>query len=242
MLIYPAIDLKEGKCVRLRQGRKDDSTVFSEEPEAMAKHWESQGARFLHVVDLDGAFEGLPRNLEVITRIAETVQIPIQVGGGIRTDEAADELLAGGVSRLIVGTAALKDTDWFAELARRHEGKVAVGVDAKDGNVAVKGWVEVTDTPVLDFLNLLEGIPLAALIYTDIHRDGMMNGPNVEATCRVAENTSIPVIASGGITSIDDVRRLSALPLNGMIIGRAIYEGSIQLPETLAVVQQAQQN
>jgi phosphoribosylformimino-5-aminoimidazole carboxamide ribotide isomerase len=239
MLIYPAIDLKEGKCVRLRQGRAEDSTVFSEKPEDMARHWQELGAQFLHVVDLDGAFEGRPANLQTIQRITEAVRLPVQVGGGIRTDAAARDLLRAGVSRLIIGTAALRDPVWFVDLANRFEGKIAVGIDAREGRIAVKGWVEVSDTPVLEFLPRLEGIPLAALIYTDILRDGMMHGPNFGGIAGVVGRTSIPVIASGGITRIEDVRRLAAMPLNGMVIGRALYEGTIALPEALETVRQA---
>jgi phosphoribosylformimino-5-aminoimidazole carboxamide ribotide isomerase len=239
MLIYPAIDLKEGKCVRLRQGRAEDSTVFSEKPEAMARHWQDLGAQFLHVVDLDGAFQGKPANLDTVRRIADAVRIPVQVGGGVRTDSAACDLLQAGVSRLIIGTAALREPDWFAGLASRFEGKIAVGIDAREGRVAVKGWVEVSDTPALEFLPRLEGLPLAALVYTDISRDGMMHGPNFGGIEAVVERTRIPVIASGGIARIEDVRRLAALPLNGMIIGRALYEGTIALPEALEAARQA---
>ncbi|MDP6116352.1 MAG: 1-(5-phosphoribosyl)-5-[(5-phosphoribosylamino)methylideneamino]imidazole-4-carboxamide isomerase [Planctomycetota bacterium] len=235
MLIYPAIDLKDGKCVRLRQGRADDTTVFSEQPEDMAQRWQDKGAEFLHVVDLDGAFEGRPANIEAIARIASAVEIPIQVGGGIRTDEAAGELIDLGISRLIIGTAALREPEWFADLARTFEGKIAVGIDAQNGKVAIKGWVEVSETTVFDFLPDLEALPLSALIYTDISKDGMMAGPNFESTEEVATKTSIPVIASGGVTTIEDVKRLSMLPLNGMIIGRAIYEGTIELEEAIRV-------
>ena len=235
MLIYPAIDLKDGKCVRLRQGRADDTTVFSEQPGDMAQRWQDKGAEFLHVVDLDGAFEGKPANIEAIARIASAVEIPIQVGGGIRTDEAAGELIDLGISRLIIGTAALREPEWFADLARTFEGKIAAGIDAQNGKVAIKGWVEVSETTVFDFLPNLEALPLSALIYTDISKDGMMAGPNFESTGEVATKTSIPVIASGGVTTIDDVERLSMLPLNGMIIGRAIYEGTIELEEAIRV-------
>jgi phosphoribosylformimino-5-aminoimidazole carboxamide ribotide isomerase len=187
-------------------------------------------------VDLDGAFQGQPVNLAAIARIARSVHIPIQVGGGIRTHDAANQLLEVGVHRLILGTAAIQNPAWFADLARRFHGRIAVGVDAKEGRVAVRGWAEVSDTPAIDFIRRLEGIPLAALIYTDIHRDGMMSGPNFDATAEVARTSPAPVIASGGITSIQDVRRLAALPLNGMIIGRALYEGTISLPEALREV------
>jgi phosphoribosylformimino-5-aminoimidazole carboxamide ribotide isomerase len=235
MLIYPAIDLKDGKCVRLRQGRADDTTVFSEQPGDMAQRWQDKGAEFLHVVDLDGAFEGRPANIGAIARIASAVEIPIQVGGGIRTDEAAGELIDLGISRLIIGTAALREPEWFADLATTFEGKIAAGIDAQNGKVAIKGWVEVSETTVFDFLPSLEALPLSALIYTDISKDGMMAGPNFESTEEVATKTSIPVIASGGVTTIEDVKRLSMLPLNGMIIGRAIYEGTIELEEAIRV-------
>ncbi|MBI2194756.1 MAG: 1-(5-phosphoribosyl)-5-[(5-phosphoribosylamino)methylideneamino]imidazole-4-carboxamide isomerase [Planctomycetes bacterium] len=239
MLIYPAIDLQQGRCVRLRQGRPEASTVFSEDPAEAATRWAQAGAEFLHVVDLDGAFEGQPKNRSSIERILQAVRVPVQVGGGIRTAEAVEEMLRLGVARVILGTAALEDTAGFSVLAGRFPGRIALGLDARDGRVAVKGWAEVSDIPALDLLTRVSSLPLAAVVYTDIRRDGMMAGPNLEATRAVAEKAAVPVIASGGIATLEDVRRLARLPLGGMIIGRALYEGRIELSQAIQAAREA---
>jgi phosphoribosylformimino-5-aminoimidazole carboxamide ribotide isomerase len=231
MLLIPAIDLKDGLCVRLRQGRMEDDTVFSDDPVAMARHWVERGARRLHLVDLNGAFAGEPINGEIVKAIAKAFpDLPIQIGGGIRTPEIIEAYLSAGVQWLIIGTKAVREPEFVGEMCKRFPGHIMVGLDAKDGMVATDGWANVTDINVIDLAKRFENDGVSSIIYTDINRDGMMQGVNIDATVRLAQSMSIPVIASGGITNLDDVRGLCAVAksgIEGAITGRAIYEGSL---------------
>lgn len=233
MLLIPAIDLKDGKCVRLRQGRMDDDTVFSDDPVAMAKKWVEAGARRLHIVDLDGAIAGKPVNGSVIKSIAQAFpNIPIQVGGGIRDDDTIEAYLAMGVSFVIIGTRAVNTPHFVADACAEFPGRIMVGLDAKNGKVAIDGWSKLSHHDVIDIAQRFEKDGVEAIIYTDISRDGMMAGVNVDATVELAKAISIPVIASGGITTMDDIRALCAVAdtgITGAIVGRALYEGSIEL-------------
>ncbi len=235
MIILPAIDIKDGRCVRLTQGRMDAETVYSNDPTEVARKWETLGAGIIHLVDLNGAIEGSAMNFDVIKRIKESVSIPVQIGGGIRDERTAAVYLEEvGVKRVIIGTAAYEDPEFLKSLTRRYPGRIAVGIDAKDGRVAIKGWVTVTDERAVTLARRLEGIGVASIIYTDISRDGMLSGPNVEATREMAEAVDIPVIASGGISSIKDIESYKGVPLEGIIIGKALYAGSIDLKDAVA--------
>jgi phosphoribosylformimino-5-aminoimidazole carboxamide ribotide isomerase len=235
MLIIPAIDLKDGQCVRLRQGLMDDSTVFSDDPLTIARRWVDAGCRRLHLVDLNGAFAGEPVNGELVMDIAAAwPELPIQIGGGIRTLETAEHYVKAGVSYIIIGTRAVKEPAFVAEACRAFPGKVIVGLDAKDGLVATDGWAEVSSVRAADLAKRFEADGVAAIVYTDIARDGMMQGVNVEATVGMARASTIPVIASGGITNLDDIRALKAVAdagICGAITGRAIYEGTLDVAE-----------
>ena len=239
MIIFPAIDLKDGLCVRLMQGDPERATVYGRDPVAMAARWVQEGARWLHLVDLDGAFSKGPKNREAVAAIAKSLTIPVQVGGGIRTLATIQEYLDMGVGRVILGTVALRDPDLVAAACRLYPRRIALGIDARDGMVAVEGWQEATDTDVRSLAERYSHLDLAAIIYTDIHRDGMSTGVNVDATRRLLESTAIPVIASGGVASLDDIRDLMplvSLGLEGVIVGRALYNGTVRLPEALAWV------
>lgn len=231
MLLIPAIDLKDGKCVRLRQGRMNDDTVFSERPVEVAGRWVEQGARRLHLVDLNGAFAGEPVNGDAIHAIAEKYpELPLQVGGGIRDERTIERYLERGVTYCIIGTQAVKDPGFVTRACDSFPGHIIVGLDAKDGMVAINGWAEVTDLGVIDLAKRFEHDGVSAIVYTDIGRDGMMSGVNVEATAELANAISIPVVASGGITDLDDIRALCAARSNNItaaITGRAIYEGTL---------------
>ncbi len=230
----PAIDIQHGRCVRLEKGAFDRETVYGDDPVAMALQWQAAGASRLHVVDLDGAREGSPRNHELIAGIAMTLDIPVQVGGGIRDAETVEKLLLLGVDRCILGTRAAQDRTWAAEMFRRFGERLILGIDAKDGRVAVKGWVETTALTAAALANELKPAGAAQVIYTDISRDGMLTGPNVEATARLARASGLAIIASGGLASLDDLRRLSRHPgIEGAIIGRALYTGAIDLAEAV---------
>lgn len=238
MIIFPAIDLKGGLCVRLMQGDPDRATVYGKDPVAVAKHWESEGAEWLHLVDLDGAFTKAPVNRSIILKIAESVSIPVEVGGGIRSLENVEDYLSAGIARVIIGTAALRQPEILEEACLRHPGKVALGLDAREGRVAVEGWKEATDTDAVSLVLRFGKLPLAAVIYTDIHRDGMQTGVNIEATQRLLEDTGIPVIASGGVSTLEDIKKLLPLVplgLQGVITGRAIYEGTLNLRQAIAL-------
>ncbi len=235
MLIIPAIDLKDGQCVRLRQGLMEDSTVFSDDPVAMAARWVDAGCRRLHLVDLNGAFAGEPVNGEVVTAIAAAYpELPIQIGGGIRSLETIEHYVRAGVSYVIIGTRAVKEPEFVAEACTAFPGRVIVGLDAKDGLVATDGWAEVSQLRATDLARRFEADGVSAIVYTDIARDGMMQGVNVEATLAMARASRIPVIASGGITDIEDIRALAAVAgegICGAITGRAIYEGTLAVAE-----------
>lgn len=233
MLLIPAIDLKDGKCVRLRQGRMNDETVFSDDPVDMAGKWIDAGCKRLHLIDLNGAFEGKPVNADVINRIAETYpDVPIQVGGGIRNEDTISTYLDAGVSYVIIGTQAVKAPHFVSDMCNEFSGHIIVGLDAKDGRVAVEGWEEISSHQAVDVARKFEDEGVDAIVYTDIARDGMMKGVNIEATRRLAEAISIPVIASGGVSQYKDIQDLQAVAdsgIMGAIIGRALYEGAIDL-------------
>ena len=236
MLLIPAIDLKEGRCVRLKQGLMDQATVFSDNPAETALHWVKQGARRLHLVDLDGAFAGRPENAEAITAILQAVSqdVPVQLGGGIRNLQTIEHYLNLGLRYVIIGTAAVKNPEFVREACKEFAGHIIVGLDAKDGMVAVDGWATVTDHHVIDLSKRFEDDGVNSIIYTDIGRDGMMSGVNIEATVKLAEAVDIPVIASGGLTDLNDIRALCAVEKSGVagaVTGRAIYEGSIDFAQ-----------
>ena len=238
MIFYPAIDLKDGACVRLLQGRMEDATVFNADPPAQAREFEKQGAEWLHLVDLNGAFAGEPVNARVVDGIVSAVTMPVQLGGGVRDRKTIDLWLERGIRRVVLGTAAARDPDLVRGAAKDHPGRIAVGIDARGGRVAVEGWAETTDLTALELAKRFEDAGVAAIIFTDIDLDGAMQGPNVAATAELAEATAIPVIASGGVSSMDDLRALKAsgAPLDGIISGRAVYEGAIDLSEAVALL------
>jgi phosphoribosylformimino-5-aminoimidazole carboxamide ribotide isomerase len=242
MLIIPAIDLKDGQCVRLRQGLMEDSTVFSDDPVAMAAQWVKAGTRRLHLVDLNGAFAGEPVNGEVVNAIAKAYpSLPIQIGGGIRSLETIEAYVKAGVSYVIIGTKAVREPEFVGEACRAFPGKVIVGLDAKNGLVATDGWAEVSDVKATDLARQFDALGVSAIVYTDIARDGMMEGVNVEATVEMAKASSIPVIASGGITNMDDIKALASVASSGIcgaITGRAIYEGTLDVAEAQAYCDQ----
>ena len=235
MLIIPAIDLKDGTCVRLRQGRMDDSTVFSDDPVDMAAKWVDAGCRRLHLVDLNGAFAGEPVNGEIVREIAKAYpNLPIQIGGGIRSAETIEAYLNAGVSYVIIGTKAVKEPQFVTDMCKAFPGNIIVGLDAQDGRVAIDGWAEVTDVMAVDLAKRFRDDGVSSIVYTDIARDGMMQGVNVEATVDLAVQGGIPVIASGGVTNIDDIRALAEVAdqgILGAITGRAIYEGTLDVAE-----------
>jgi phosphoribosylformimino-5-aminoimidazole carboxamide ribotide isomerase len=239
MLIFPAIDLKQSpdgrcRCVRLLQGRADAETSFSDDPPAVARRWQEAGAQWLHVVDLDGAFRGHPVNTEAIRSIVQAVDMKVEVGGGIRDTEAAATLLEDvGVTRVVIGTQALAAPDWFESLCRRYPGRIVAGIDARDGRVAVAGWTEDSGVDAVAAARSLAQRGAAAIIFTDIATDGMLTGPNLDATARLAEAVDVPVVASGGVASLDDIRSLLRLPLQGAIVGKALYAGTLDLAEAV---------
>ncbi|MBW1681212.1 MAG: 1-(5-phosphoribosyl)-5-[(5-phosphoribosylamino)methylideneamino]imidazole-4-carboxamide isomerase [Deltaproteobacteria bacterium] len=241
MLVIPAVDIKDGRCVRLEQGRMSRETVFSESPERMAEQWYAKGAQRLHVVDLDGAVGGRPVNRDVIRKIAAAAPIPVQIGGGIRDMETLEAYLELGVQYAILGTAVHKDPGFVAQACERHPGRVILGIDARKGRVAVEGWTEETTVGPVELAKRFEEAGVAAVIYTDIQRDGMRTGPNVEGTRQLARAVKIPVIASGGISDLADVLRVKELEVEGvvgMITGRALYDGSLDLAEAIRAARQ----
>jgi len=236
LIIIPAIDIKDGKCVRLAQGDFNRVTVYADNPVDMALAWEQKGAQLIHIVDLDGSVAGLPRNAEKILEISKKVQTPIQVGGGIRNMETIDYYLAGGVSSVILGTAALQNEQFVKTAGNKYPGKVILGIDALDGLVAIQGWTQKTGETAAHLAKRYEGCGLKAIVYTDIKRDGMETGVNIEATKALAKEVNIPVIASGGVATITDIEKLQAIkdcPIYGVIIGRALYTGAISLEEAI---------
>jgi len=238
VIVIPAIDLKEGKCVRLEQGLMDRDTVFSDDPVAQALAWQRQGAELLHLVDLDGAFAGEPKNRSAIEAIVRAVTIPTQLGGGIRDLATIEAYLALGIGRVIIGTAAQRNPELVREACARFPGRIVVGIDAKDGLVAVQGWAELTNVTAVGLARKFEGYGVAAIVYTDISRDGMLQGPNLEATKALAEAVAIPVIASGGVSSLRDIENLLAIEgsgIAGVITGKAIYTGALDLAAAIAL-------
>jgi phosphoribosylformimino-5-aminoimidazole carboxamide ribotide isomerase len=242
MILFPAIDLKNGEAVRLQQGDMARATVFNKDPAAQAKAFEDQGFEWLHLVDLDGAFAGKPVNALAVAQILKKVKIPVQLGGGIRNMKTVEAWLGEGVSRVIIGTAAVREPEFVKQAARKYPGKIAIGIDARYGKVAISGWAEETQLEAAEVAKLFEGAGVAAIIYTDVERDGMMQGLNLDSTIALSEAVSIPVIASGGFASIDDVKALCeprAKKLAGAIAGRALYDGRIDPAEALALLKSA---
>ena len=236
MLIIPAIDLKDGVCVRLQQGRKEAVTVYSRDPATTAKRWENMGAKVLHVVDLDGAFTGNQQNLNKIMDIRRSVKMTIEVGGGIRNITVVDRLISAGIDRVIIGTAAIEDPSFVMDACSKFPGRIFIGIDAKDGKVAVKGWEEVSSIDAKELAKRVETVGIAGIIYTDIARDGMLTGPNIPALEDMVRTVKIPVIASGGIATIDDIKALLKIKgLWGAITGKAIYSGSLDLKEAIKI-------
>jgi phosphoribosylformimino-5-aminoimidazole carboxamide ribotide isomerase len=237
MILYPAIDLKDGQCVRLLRGELASATVFGTDPAAQARAFEAAGCRCLHLVDLNGAFEGRPVNAAAVEAVLAAVTVPVQLGGGIRDRATLESWLERGVARVILGTAALRQPQLVREAARAHPGRVAVGIDARGGRVAVEGWAETTDVRATELARRFEDAGVAAIVYTDIDRDGALEGPNVAATAALARAVAIPVIASGGVASLDDLRALKATGvIAGAISGRALYEGRIEVAEAVRLL------
>ena len=238
MIIFPAVDIKEGKCVRLERGVMASATVYSEDPAATAKRWQAEGAEWLHVVDLDGAMAGEPRNHEAVARILGAVNIPMQVGGGVRSVETLATYLDLGVQRVVLGTVALKDPRFLAQACERFPGRVVLGIDSRHGRVAVEGWDQTSEVGPVELGRKFETLALAAIIYTDIQRDGMQVGPNIEATHQLARGVRLPVIASGGVGRLEDIAALRTLEPDGVIgviVGRALYTGSIRLADAIVL-------
>ncbi len=233
MEVIPAIDLRGGRCVRLRQGDYDQETVFGDDPAAMAERWESQGATRIHLVDLDGAKLGKPVNVEAVRSILSRVRIPCQLGGGVRDEQTVATWFEAGIDRLIVGTQALKDPAWFEMMTARYPGHLILGLDAKDGQVATEGWLDVSSVVATELARQYDTLPLAGIIYTDIGRDGMLEGPNVEATEALARNLQTPVTASGGVGRLDDLRKLAETPVAACIVGVALYRHHFTLAEAI---------
>lgn len=238
LILYPAIDLKEGRCVRLLRGDMAQATVFNDDPAAQAAEFVAAGCEWLHLVDLDGAFAGAPANAAAVEAILKAAKVPAQLGGGVRNMAVLEGWLEKGIRRVILGTAALRDPEFVKRAAKAHPGRVAVGIDARGGLVAVDGWAETSQVTTLELARRFEDAGVAAIVYTDIDRDGAMQGPNVEATAALARAVSIPVIASGGVSSLDDLRALRdcGAPLNGAISGRALYDGRIDVKSAAALL------
>ncbi len=238
MIIIPAVDIKEGRCVRLFQGRMDSETIFSDNPAAMARRWEEEGAEIIHVVDLDGAFRKHPQNLDSIKEIINSVEAKIQIGGGIRNEETIKMFLDLGAKRVIIGTEAAQNPKLVMDACKAFPDQIVVGIDARDGRVAIEGWAKTTQIKAVDLAKRFEDCGVAAINFTDIHRDGMQTGPNIEETRRLAEAVSIPVVASGGVSTLEDIKNL--LPLRavgvvGVITGRALYSGSLKLKDAIEI-------
>lgn len=237
MLVIPAIDLRNGKCVRLIQGKADAETIFSDDPVAVAINWQEKGARLLHLVDLDGAFTGKPKNLDIISKIVESVNIPVEMGGGIRDQKTLEDVFKAGVKMAILGTKALTDPEFTKTMCKEYNDKIAVGIDAKDGITAIHGWTESGGKSAIDLAIEMKDLGVKTIIYTDIKRDGMLTGPNISATKKISMAVpGVDVIASGGVSSIDDVKALKEIEkygVKGMIIGKALYTGNIQLEDAI---------
>jgi phosphoribosylformimino-5-aminoimidazole carboxamide ribotide isomerase len=238
MMIIPAIDIKNGKCVRLLQGRMDAETVFSNDPSAMARQWENQGAEMLHVVDLNGAIDKSPQNLMSIQQIVQAIHIPVQLGGGIRDLQTVQLYFDIGIAKVVIGTEAIRNPSLVRQACKDHPGRIVVGIDARKGRVAIEGWTETTDILAMDLARQFEDCGVAAINFTDIHRDGMQTGPNIAETRQLAEAVRIPIVASGGVSTLEDIRNL--LPLSksgviGVITGKALYSGTLNLKDAIAL-------
>ncbi len=236
MIIYPAIDIIGGKCVRLQQGSYSDVTVFGDSPVDMARKWENLGAEYLHVVDLDGARSGKSENAEIIAQIAKTLKIPVQIGGGIRTLETIETYLSGGLSRVILGTSAVNNREMLISALKEYKDKIAVGIDAKDGKVAIHGWEKTSDFTAVEFAKEVEALGTKTIIYTDISRDGMLKGPNLQAMKEMADSVSLNVIASGGVSKLADIVDLKQTGVSGVIVGKALYTGNVNLKEAIEAI------
>jgi phosphoribosylformimino-5-aminoimidazole carboxamide ribotide isomerase len=234
MQVIPAIDLRGGRCVRLRQGDFDQETVFGDDPAAMAARWVSEGATRIHLVDLDGAREGHPINVEAVRSILGRVGVPCQLGGGIRDEATIAAWLESGIERIVVGTQALRDPEWFAHMSRAYPDRLLLGLDARAGRVAAEGWLETSEVDPLTLARRFDSLPIAGIVYTDIARDGTLEGPNLQAIAAMAEAVRTPVIASGGVGTLEDLRRLAELPIAGCIVGRALYDGRFTLRSALS--------
>ena len=238
MLIIPAIDIKGGKCVRLTQGKMNAETVYSENPVEIAKRWEESGAKLIHLVDLDGAIEGIPKNQEIIKKIIQSIKTPVEIGGGIRDLKVIQDYLGmKGVQRVIIGTIAQENPEFTEKVCKMFPKNIAVGIDAKDGIVATRGWVKVTKEKAIDLAKRLEGLGVSCIIYTDIARDGMLSGPNVKATKEIVHAVNIPIVASGGMSSVKDIESFKGIALEGIIIGKALYTGDIDLKQAIEVAE-----
>jgi len=235
MIIYPAIDIKDGKCVRLVQGRFDDETIYSDDPVEVALKWERFGAQFLHVVDLDGARTGEPRNAKVISEIAARVSVPVQMGGGIRSVDKVEAVLNSGIKRVILGTSAIKDPELVRIVLKEYGDSIAIGIDARDGMVAIEGWEKTSDFTAVEFARKMQSLGAKTIIYTDISRDGMLSGPNLKAMEEMAGAVDIDVIASGGVGRIEDISNLKNTGVSGVIIGKALYTGNVDLKQALEI-------
>jgi phosphoribosylformimino-5-aminoimidazole carboxamide ribotide isomerase len=236
--VIPAIDIRDGKCVRLLQGQAERQTVYGDDPVAMARRWVEAGAPMLHVVDLDGAFAGRPQNFAVIERMVRAMPVPLQLGGGLRDLEAIETVLGAGVSRVILGTSVLEHWDMLTEATERYPGQVCVGIDSRQGKVAIRGWQDVSEIDTLSLMRRVDTVGVAAIVYTDIARDGMLVGPNLDGIAEVARQVQTPLIASGGVARLDDLRRLAALESLGVtavIVGKALYEGRLEYRQAMAV-------
>ncbi len=236
MYIIPAIDLREGKCVRLIQGQYDRQITYNDDPVEQAKEFISAGAEWVHIVDLDGAKIGRPVNTDTISAIAALGQLNIEVGGGLRDEASIRQLLDKGVERVVVGTKAVNDFEWFSEMAEKFSGKIVLGLDAREDRISINGWTKDASEPLLEFATKAAKLPIAAIIYTDITKDGMMTGPNLERTKALAEAVRIPIIASGGVKEMDDIKWLAEVGVEAVIIGRALYEGTLNLADAIRVV------
>jgi phosphoribosylformimino-5-aminoimidazole carboxamide ribotide isomerase len=239
MQIWPAIDLRGGKCVRLQQGDYNRETVFGDDPAEMAQRWVDGGAQCLHLVDLDAARDGNSANRQAVAEILARVSIPCELGGGIRDEETIRTWLDAGISRLVVGTRAVKEPNWFRRMAALFPGKLALGVDARDGLVATDGWLETSTARATDWVRQFAGLPLASLIYTDISRDGMLSGPNFDAVAEMKEAADVPLIASGGVTTVEDIRHLAQIGVAGCIVGRSLYDGRLTIAAAIAAASES---
>lgn len=235
MILYPAIDIYDGKCVRLSQGKFDQATVYFDDPLDAAKKWADLGAKWLHVVDLNGARDGNPVNLKPIEQIMTGIDLPVQIGGGIRSQDTAEIFLTMGAGRIVLGSVAIEDPDLVEILCVKYEDRIAVGIDAKDGKVAIHGWNDVSDKGAIELAQHFEGIGVGTIIYTDISRDGMLTGPNWEGLEKMAGSVGVRLVASGGISSLEDVKKLKNMEMGGAILGRSLYENKIDLKEALAL-------